>query len=52
MLMWFAGKLVNTKIVDNLCIELLLEFGSIWLSSLGVTTVQSWVTVLLALYLV
>jgi hypothetical protein len=50
--MWFAGKLVNTKVVENSCIYLLLKVGSIWPSSLGVIAVQSWITVLLALYLV
>jgi hypothetical protein len=39
MLMWFAGKLVNTKVIDNLCIYLMLKFGGIWPSGLGVTAV-------------
>ena len=52
MIFWFAGKVVNTKVVDKLCIKLLSKFGGIWPSSLGATVVQSWITVLLALSLV
>ena len=52
MIVWFDVNMVNTKVVDNVCIYLLLKFGGIWPSSLGVTVVQSWITVLLALYLV
>ena len=51
MIISFAGKVVNTKVVDKLCIKLLSKFDGIWPSSLGATVVQSWITVLLVLYL-
>jgi hypothetical protein len=37
----FAGKLVNTKIVVNWINYLVSQFGSIWLSSLGVIAILS-----------
>ena len=49
---WFAAKVVNTKVIDKLCIKLLSKFGGIWPSSLGATVIQSLITVLLALCLV
>ena len=52
MIIWVAGKVVNTKVVDSLSIYRLLKFGGIWPSNLGVTVIQSWITVLLALCLV
>ena len=39
MINWVAGKVVNTKVVDNLCIYLVLKFGGIWPSSLRVMSV-------------
>ena len=47
----FFVVVVNTKVVVNLLNYLVLKFGGIWPSSLGVTVVQSWITVLLALCL-
>jgi hypothetical protein len=52
MIMCFVVKLVYTKVVDNLCIYLLLKFGGIWPCGLGVIAVESWVIELLALCLV
>ena len=39
MIIWVAGEVVNTKVVDNLHMYLLLKFGGIWLSSLRVISV-------------
>jgi hypothetical protein len=52
MIMCFVVKLIYTKVVDNLCVYLLLKISAIWPSSLGVIAVSSWVTELLALCLV
>jgi hypothetical protein len=39
MIMCFVVKLVCTKFVENLCIEILLKFGGIWPCGLGVIAV-------------
>jgi hypothetical protein len=39
MIMLFVVKLVYTKVVDNLCIYILLKFGGIWPCGLGVIAV-------------
>jgi hypothetical protein len=52
MIMCFVVKLVYPKVVDNLCIKMLLTFGGIWPCGLGVIAVESSVTELLALCLV
>jgi hypothetical protein len=49
MIMCFVVKLVYTKVVDNLCIYLLLKFGGIWPSGLETTAVLSWVQIYVAL---
>jgi hypothetical protein len=51
MILCFIVKLVYTKVVDNLCIYLLLKFGSIWPCSLRVIAAQSYDSVMFALYL-
>jgi len=50
--MTFSGNLVYSKVVDNSVIYMLLECGGIWLCGLGVMSVQSWVSGMVALCLV
>jgi hypothetical protein len=51
MIFCFVMKLIYTKVVDNLCIYVLLKFGGIWPCSLRVIADQSWVSVMFALCL-
>jgi hypothetical protein len=52
MIMCFVVKRIYTKVVDKLCIYILLKVGGIWPCGLGVIAVESWVTELLPLCLV